>query len=82
MESSDYMIDDISFNYMDNLGNIKKYIIVDKITINNKNFLIYQEENKEDLYASFYETINNKIKLIPIECDEYYDIIDKYLESL
>ena len=76
------MIDDISFNYIDELGNVKKYIILDKINTNNKKFVIYKEENKEDLYASIYEVINDKMKLIPITDDKDYDIIDDYLESL
>lgn len=76
------MINDISFNYIDEYGSVKKYIIIDKLNKNNKNFIIYKEENKEDLYASVYEVIKDKIKLIPIKDDKDYDIIDEYLESL
>lgn len=76
------MIDDIKFNVIDKNRNIKSYIIIDKFNKNNKNFIIYQEEYKDDLYASLYEISNNSIKLIPIENDADYDIVDEYLENL
>ena len=37
------MIDDITFNYIDEKGNTIKYVIVDKFTKNNKNYIIYEE---------------------------------------
>lgn len=76
------MIEEITFNYMDELGNIKKYTIVAQFNKNNKNFIIYKEENNDNLYASFYEVIEDKIKIIPIENDKDYDIVDEYLENL
>lgn len=76
------MIDDITFNYIDEKGNTIKYVIVDKFTKNNKNYIIYEEENKEDLYGALYEIIDDKIKIIPIEDEKDYDIIDEYLDNL
>lgn len=76
------MIEDINFNIIDNNGIIKNYIILEKFNKNNKNYLIYKEENKEDLYAALYEIINKTIKIISIENDEDYDIVDEYLENL
>lgn len=76
------MIEDINFNVIDNNGIVKNYIILEKITKNNKNYLIYKEENKEDLYAALYEIVNETIKIIPIENDEDYDVVDEYLENI
>jgi len=76
------MIEDINFNVIDNNGIVKNYIILEKFTKNNKNYLIYKEENKEDLYAALYEIINETIKIIPIENEEDYDVVDEYLENI
>ena len=76
------MIDDITFNYIDEKGNTIKYVIVDKFTKNNKNYIIYEEENKEELYGALYEIIDDKIKIIPIDDDKDYDIIDEYLDNI
>ena len=75
------MIEDITFTYLDN--NIKKEcIIVDRFQKNNKNYLIYKEENNDDIYAALYEIIDDKLKIIPIEDEIDYDIVDEYLEEL
>ena len=76
------MIEDISFNYINKNGEIKKYIIVDRFNKNNKNYIIYREKDKDDIFASFYEIIDDKIKIIPIENEIDYDIVDEYLENL
>ena len=76
------MIDDISFNYIDELGNLKKYLIIDRFSFNDKNYMIYKEYDRDDLYASYYEIINDKLKIIPIETASEYDIVDKYLEGM
>ena len=76
------MIQDINFNIIDNNGVIKKIIILEKFKKNNKNYLIYKEENNEDLYAALYEIINETIKIIPIDNETDYDIVDEYLENL
>lgn len=76
------MIEDINFNIIDNNGVIKKYVILEKFNKNNKNYIIYKEENKDDLYAALYEIINETIKIIPITNDQDYDIVDEYLENI
>ena len=76
------MIDDVSFNYLTEDGILKKYIIIDKFRNDNKNFIIYKEDNQDELYASIYEIIDDKIKIIPIDKEEDYNTVDKYLERL
>lgn len=76
------MIDDITFNSINEEGKIITYTIIEKFSKNNKNYIIYQIEDNLDLYSALYEIIDDKIKIIPIENDEDYDIVDKYLESL
>ena len=73
---------DIMFNYMNESGEIKQYKILDKFSESGKDFIIYQEEGKDDLYADLYEIIDDKLKIIPIQNDEDYDMVDRYLESL
>ena len=78
------MIDqNITFKVIDDFGKTKKYEILARFSKNEKNYLIYQEENNdEDIYSSLYEIIDNKIKIIPITDDKDYDIVDNFLESL
>lgn len=76
------MIDDITFDYIDEEGKIITYTILDKFNKNNKNYIIYQKENDNTLYAALYELINDKIKIIPIELESDYDIVDEYLDNL
>lgn len=76
------MAEDIKFIAINEHGLEVEYLIMDKFTKNNKNFIIYVEEDKEDIYASLYELVNNKINIIPIVDDTDYDIVDEYLESL
>ncbi len=76
------MIDDIKFNIINDNGIEETYLIIDKFEKDDKKFILYQEENKDELYASFYEIIDDKIKLTKIEKDEDYDIVDEYLERL
>lgn len=75
------MIDDIKFNLITD-NQEKTFLIIDKFSIGNKNYIIYKEEDGEDLYASLYEMIDNNIKIIPIESDIDYDVVDKYLSEL
>ncbi len=72
----------ISFDYIDDEGNSIKYEIIDRFNKNGKNYIVYSEEDKEELYAALYEVIDNKIKIIPIIDDKDYDIVDEYLENL
>jgi len=76
------MIENINFNMIDKDGVIKNFIILEKFNKNNKNYLIYKENGKDDLYAALYEVINEKIKIIPIENEEDYDVVDEYLENI
>lgn len=76
------MVENINFKTIDNKGELKKYIMLDIFNKNNKNFIIYKEENKDDLYAALYEIVNETMKIIPIEDDKDYDIVDEYLESV
>ena len=73
---------DFSFDCMDVNGDIKNYNILDRFQKNNKNYIIYEEDGNEDIYAALYEIFDDKIKIIPIEDDKDYDIVDEYLETL
>ena len=74
---------DVPFDYIDINGDLNNYNIIFKFNENNKNYIIYEDLNKDNtIYASLYEIVDDKIKLIPILNDEDYDIVDKYLESL
>ena len=74
--------ENIHFKNMDELGEMHNYTILDRFTKNNKNYLIYQEDGNEDLLASLYEYQDDKLKLIPIEDEKDFDIVDEYLENL
>lgn len=76
------MAEDIKFIALNEYGIEVEYLIMDKFTKNNKNYIIYIEEGKEDIYASLYDIVDNKINIIPIVNDTDYDIVDEYLESL
>ncbi len=75
------MIEDISFNYIKD-GKIQEYIIIDHFNKNNKDYLIYKESNSDELYASLYQIIDDKIKIIQITDDKDYDVVDNYLENI
>lgn len=75
------MVDDIKFSIFVN-GEEKNFLIIDKFTNCNKNFIIYTEEDNDELYAALYENVNNDIKIIPIENDHDYDLVDEYLRNL
>ncbi len=75
------MVSDISFSLFINNKEVK-FIILDKFNKENKNFIIYKEIDKDDIYASFYEIKNEKLKLIPIEEDHDFDLVDSYLGAL
>lgn len=76
------MVEDIRFNVIDNNGIVNNYTILEKFNKNNKNYLIYKKDNKDDLYAALYEVVNETIKIIPIENEEDYDVVDEYLENI
>ena len=74
-------MEDISFNYIKD-GIVHEYTILDKFTKNGKNYIIYNEDNNDELYASLYQIIDDKIKIIEIVDNKDYDIVDEYLENL
>ena len=76
------MIDDITFNYINENGETITYTIIDKFSKDNKNYIIYEEDINDNLYGALYEIIDDKIKIIPIEDEKDYDIIDEYLEKI
>lgn len=74
--------ENINFEYINSNGDIEHYTILDKFEKNKKKFIIYQKEDESEIYAALYEIIDDKIKIIPIENNEDFDIVDEYLESL
>lgn len=47
---------------------------------NNKNFIVYLDDS-EDILASFYEIIDNKMVLTPITNDDDFDIVDEEIKK-
>ena len=64
-------------------GITHEYFIVDffKNEENKKDYVVYDEKDDEDLYASAYEIVNNEIYLLPILSDEEWDYVDYMLED-
>ena len=60
----------------------KKYLIIDKFNKENKDFIILKEDGSDEIYASFYEINDDKLKIIPITNDKDYDLVDEYLGEL
>ena len=75
------MVEDIKFSVIEN-GILKEYIIIEQFNKNYQNYIIYKEDGDDDIYAALYEIIDDKIKIIPIEDNKDYDIVDNYLENL
>jgi len=75
------MVDDIKFNMLID-GGKKNFYIIDVFNKDNKNYILYKEENVEEIYAALGEIKDNDIKIIPIESDIDYDIVDEYLSGL
>lgn len=63
-------------------GKNKKFNIIKIVKRNDKNYIIYNEENSEEINASTYNIVNNKVILGEIETDEEWDYIDQILEGL
>ena len=76
------MTDLITFDQMDKDGNFIKCNIVDRFSVGNKNYIIYDIDGSDDIYSALYEIIDDKIKIIEITDSNDYDIVDKYLENL
>lgn len=63
----------------------KEYFIIKMITNkdNNKNYIIYTENNdNKDIYASTFEINDNELKLHEIENDDEWDYIDSILSNI
>lgn len=66
-------------------GITKEYFIIKMITNkdNNKNYIIYTENNdNKDIYASTFEINDNELKLHEIENDNEWDYIDSILSNI
>ncbi len=66
-------------------GITKEYFIIKMITNkdNNKNYIIYTENNdNKDVYASTFEINDNELKLHEIENDDEWDYIDSILSNI
>ncbi len=66
-------------------GITKEYFIIKMITNknNNKNYIIYTENNdNKDVYASTFEINDNELKLHEIENDGEWDYIDSILSNI
>ena len=46
----------------------------------NKNFIVYKDE-QDDIIASYYQKIDNKFIIIPIVDEDDFDIVDMELEK-
>lgn len=61
----------------------KEYFIIKMITNNNKNYIIYTENNdSKDIYASTFEINDNELKLHEIENNDEWDYIDSILSNI
>ena len=66
-------------------GIAKEYFIIKMITNkdNNKNYIIYTENNdSKDVYASTFEINDNELKLHEIENDSEWDYVDSILSNI
>ena len=66
-------------------GITKEYFIIKMITNkdNNKNYIIYTENNdNKDIYASTFEINDNELKLHEIENDSEWDYVDSILSNI
>lgn len=66
-------------------GITKEYFIIKMITNkdNNKNYIIYTENNySKDVYASTFEINDNELKLHEIENDSEWDYVDSILSNI
>ena len=66
-------------------GITKEYFIIKMITNkdNNKNYIIYTENNdSKAVYASTFEINDNELKLHEIENDSEWDYVDSILSNI
>ncbi len=79
-----YMKNKLTFKLTED-GIEKEYFIIKMITNkdNNKNYIIYTENNdNKDVYASTFEINDNELKLHEIENDDEWDYIDSILSNI
>lgn len=79
-----YMKNKLTFKLTED-GITKEYFIIKMITNkdNNKNYIIYTENNdNKDIYASTFEINDNELKLHEIENDDEWDYIDSILSNI
>ncbi len=72
---------DLTFKVNEN-GKIINYNIIKYFKYKDKNYIIYNEENKDEIYASTYVIENNELILNKIDTDEEWDYIDLVLEDM
>lgn len=78
------MKDKLTFKLTED-GITKEYFIIKMITNkdNNKNYIIYTENNdNKDIYASTFEINDSELKLHEIENDDEWDYIDSILSNI
>ena len=79
------MLEDTTFEYMNEDREFIKYQILYDFSKNNKNYIIFKnvnDENNEELFSALYEKTETNLKIIPIEDNQDYDVVDNFLESL
>ncbi len=74
-------MNDLTFKVNEN-GKMINYNIIKYFKYKNKNYIIYSEENNDEIYASSYLIENNELILNKIESDEEWDYIDSVLEDI
>lgn len=67
---------EVNENGKNKVFNIIKYF---KNPNNNENYIIYKEDNNDEIYASRYIVRNNELELLDINSDDEWDYIDKIL---
>ncbi len=72
---------DLTFKVNEN-GKIINYNIIKYFKYNGKDYIIYNEENKDEIYASSYIIENNELILNKIETESEWDYIDLVLEDM
>ncbi len=76
------MKDKLTFKLTED-GLEKEYFIIKMFTYNDKDYMIYTENNDtKDVYAAKYEIKDNELKLYEIETDEEWNYVDSILSNI
>lgn len=76
------MKDKLTFKLIED-GLEKEYFIIKMFTYNDKDYMIYTENNDtKDVYAAKYEIKDNELKLYEIETDEEWNYVDSILSNI